>query len=156
MTQKELDDHITSQLMEHKLLLDERENEKGTKKQTVEQTTKQPRPVVKTESRRLDVTQSSEVSEGEDRELQERLAMRRRELEEEWRLEQEVIQRQLERERLLKREKQEENTLRKSVSFKDERVEEDVKVIIFVYSRFYYIIYIICVVVKLPVPSKME
>ncbi|XP_060597084.1 LOW QUALITY PROTEIN: uncharacterized protein LOC132751004 [Ruditapes philippinarum] len=128
LTQKELDERITSQLMEHKLLLDERETEHGTKKQTVELTKEQPKPVIKTETRRYEESRRSEVMEGEeDRELQERLAMRRRELEEEWRLEQEVIHRQLERERLLKREKQEENTLRKSVSFQDEKVREDLK-----------------------------
>jgi hypothetical protein len=118
--------------MEHKLLLDERETEQGTKKQTVELIKEQPKPVIKTDSRRYEEARRSEVMEGEeDRELQERLAMRRRELEEEWRLEQEVIHRQLERERLLKREKQEENTLRKSVSFQDEKVREDLKVSIF-------------------------
>ncbi|XP_045195109.2 uncharacterized protein LOC123550788 isoform X3 [Mercenaria mercenaria] len=122
LTQQELDERITSQLMEHKLLLDERETEKGTKKQTVEKPVEKTKPAIRTEVRRLEATE-----EEIDRELQERLAQRRRELEEEWRLEQEVIQRQLERERLLKREKQEENTLRKSVSFQDEKVREELK-----------------------------
>lgn len=33
LTQKELDEKVISQLMEHKLLLDEKEIEKGTKKE---------------------------------------------------------------------------------------------------------------------------
>lgn len=124
LTQKELDDRITSQLMEHKLLLDEQEKEKGTRKEKSEEVKK---PTVQTETRKYERTE-----EEIDQELRERLAQRRRELEEEWKLEQEVIQRQLERERLLKREKQEENTLRKSVTFEDEKVKEDLKVRTFV------------------------
>lgn len=114
MTQRELDERIMSQLMEHKLLIDERETEKGTKK---ERTLK---PITLKSTLRTDAPSPPlPTAEDIDTELRQRLAMRRQELEQEWKVEQEVIQRQLERERLLKRrETLEENTLKKSVSFK--------------------------------------
>lgn len=123
LTQKELDDRITSQLMEHKLLLDEKQTEKGTRKERSEKTEEMKAPVVNANAD----TRRPEGIDEVDQELRERLAQRRQELEEEWRLEQEVIQRQLERERLLKREKQEENTLRKSVTFEDQKVKDHLK-----------------------------
>ena len=107
ITQRELDDKITSQLMEHKLLLDERETERGTRKdeKDIDEAAREARNVEK------------------EMELQRRLEERRRE----WEREQDMIEREIERERLLKtREKQEENTLKKSVSFKDELVDEEV------------------------------
>ena len=103
ITQRELEERITSQLMEHKLLLDERETEKGTYKDEKD----------RDESRTLE----------KEIELQQRLEERRRE----WEKEQDRIEREIERERLLKkREKQEENTLKKSVSFRDEVTAEPV------------------------------
>lgn len=107
LTQKQLDERITSQLMEHKLLLDEKETEKGTNKDKKEQTGDQP---TETEL---------------ERELRERLEARRREWEMEWEKQQELIAAE-ERERLLKRRQtQEDNTLRKSVSFKEEQSGEE-------------------------------
>ena len=105
ITQRELEDRVTSQLMEHKLLLDERETEKGTYK----------------DDKDWDESRSLE----KEAELQRRLEDRRRQ----WEQEQDAIEREIERQRLLKkRDKQEENTLRKSVSFKEELVEEQVPV----------------------------
>lgn len=126
LTQQELDDRVTSQLMEHKLLLDEKETEKGTAKEKTEKCSKKEESssfagVTKSKIETKTEANTFCTEEDLDAELKLRLEQRRKELEEEWRLEQAVIQRQLERERLLKkRGTQEENTLKKSVSFQDE------------------------------------
>ena len=112
--------------MEHKLLLDERETEKGTRKHEKDVDESCTKRVV----REVRQTCESERTQAEvDLELKQRLDARRQELELSWAREQEVIQRELEKERLRKRLEQleQENTLKKSVSFK-----ADVKVLFYV------------------------
>ncbi|XP_033739504.1 golgin subfamily A member 6-like protein 1 [Pecten maximus] len=146
MTRGQLNEKITSQLMEHKLTIAEKQNEEkaaqeeksldvekkeySNEKQLMEESEKaliraQQRERTEEElamrihllERELELERMKELRRQEEKDL---------ELKQQMEIDQQELEKQMERESLLrKREKQEENLLRKSVSFKDDILVED-------------------------------
>ncbi|WAR08091.1 CK016-like protein, partial [Mya arenaria] len=142
ITQQQLDDKIASQLLEHKLLLDEKENEKGTRKceqesrkvmeegrefsEECQRRREQRRDLSEECQKRRDqgrqLSEECQKSREQGRKLPEDLQRRLEEVYGQWQeekeKEKELILSQIDRERLLKkREKQDEIGLRKTVCF---------------------------------------
>ncbi|OWF44512.1 uncharacterized protein LOC110458274 [Mizuhopecten yessoensis] len=144
MTQGQLDEKVTSQLMEHKLIIDEGQRDRqyeekaareeksldvekveyNNEKQLMEDSEK---VLIKAQQRERTEQQMAERIQALERELElERQKEKDLELKKQMEADELEFERQMERERLLrKREKQEENLLRKSVSFKDDVMLED-------------------------------
>ncbi|XP_069103634.1 uncharacterized protein [Argopecten irradians] len=146
LTRGQLNEKITTQLMEHQLSISDKQNEEKAARE--EKSTDEEEKVSKDEKQLMEESEKvlimAQEKERTEEELAQRIQLLEQELErerqkEKMRQEEKDLQlrqqmeadqleyeRQIERERLLrKREKQEENLLRKSVSFKEDVLVED-------------------------------
>ncbi|XP_060072510.1 uncharacterized protein LOC132552362 [Ylistrum balloti] len=150
MTQGQLDEKITSQLMEHKLIINTKQSDRQNEEKAAreEKSLDIEKEEQKNEKQLMEESEKALIKAQQKERTEEDLAARIQELEQQLELERQKEQnrqtekdlelrqqmeadqleweRQMERERLLrKREKQEENILRKSVTFKDDVQLED-------------------------------
>ncbi|KAL3882965.1 hypothetical protein ACJMK2_029266 [Sinanodonta woodiana] len=129
MTEKQIKEKVMSQLMEHKLVLDHTEMEKGTSAKLQTDLSEQERKFLHEKLLELeDEKQEREKILNLQREiacLKEMHRLEDLEFKKEAEKQRESKEIQYDKERLLaKRDKQEENTLKKSVSFSDERDDD--------------------------------